>query len=198
MNATENQSCATPGASPKGGSPKRSRLRVTITGPRRRFPFLTQRTGWWLAAGLGVVGLLTPTPTRAQTNSTPQILFLHLKLTNQTVTLVDSVTRPGVLKPPRDAAVDDLHYELFSASSASLWKAAVANPSILHLEYEEPPGSGQLKRKTVVLDEAEFTARVPLVPEAKQIEFYRLEPSVPNAKGERALTRRSLGTLRLP
>jgi hypothetical protein len=136
---------------------------------------------------------------RAQSNSTPQILFLHLKVTNQVVWLVSSVTRPGVLKTPRDAAADDLHYELFSASGESLWKAAVADPTILRLEYEEPPGSGNLKRKTVVLKEAEFTVRVPVVPQDRRIDFYKLEPSgVPDGKGVKPLTRKSLGSLDLP
>jgi len=154
---------------------------------------------WWAAAGLTFFGLLTATPAPAQSNSAPQILFLHLRITNEVVSLVSSVARPGVLKAPREAAGDDLRYELLSASRKSLWKAGVADPTIRRLEYEEPPGSGNLKHKTLVLKEAEFTIRVPVLAEARRIDFYRLEPSgAPDAEGRRAVTRRSLGSLTLP
>jgi hypothetical protein len=66
----------------------------------------------------------------------------------------------------------------------SLWKAAVADPRILHLEYEDPPGSGNLKRKTIFLDEAEFTVRIPAVSKARQVDFYKLDPPAPGAKRE--------------
>jgi hypothetical protein len=161
-------------------------------------PLVTTRKLWWLAASLAVLGLVTPASMLAQTNATPQILFLHLRVTNQTVSLVGFATQPGVLKRARDAAADELHYEMVSATSESLWKAAVADPTIRHLEYEEPPGSGNLKRKTIVLAGTEFTIRVPVLPKARRIDFYRLEPSAPGAIGERALTRKSLGSVVLP
>jgi hypothetical protein len=153
----------------------------------------------WIAAALALLGLLAPSPMCAQSNSAPQILFLHLRLTNQVVSLVGSATRPGVLKPAREAATDDLHYELFSASGESLWKAGLADPTVRSLEYEDPPGSGNLKRKTVVLKVAEFTLRVPALPEGKRVDFYKLESSgIPDASGQRATSRRSLGSLPLP
>ena len=199
MNATGKQSAPAQAVSMKRNDPRSSCPSVTSVGPSKGAPFFTRRSLWWAVAGLGLLGMMTPTPMGAQSNSAPQILFLHLRVKNQAVSLMGSVTRPGVLKPPRDAAPGDLHYELSSASSKPLWKAAVADPTILRLEYEDPPGSGNLKRKTVVLNETEFTVRVPVVPEARRVDFYKLEPAgAPNAKGERAMTRRALGNLSLP
>ncbi len=170
----------------------------TSLGPRRNRTFPAWGALRCVAAVLGLLGGLSPEPTQAETNGTPQILFLHLKVKNQTVSLVDSATRPGVLKRPRQAAADDLHYEVLSATSNSLWKAAVLDPTLRRLEYEEPPGSGNLKRKTVVSDEADFTIRIPLSPEARRVDFYTLESSAPAAKGEKAVARKSLGSVVLP
>ena len=149
-----------------------------------------------VAEGLLFLLLLCAGASWAQTNGEPKILFLHLKLKGQTVSLVETITRPGTLKRPQDPVADDLQYELLSGTGESLWKAAVPDPSIRHFEYEDPPGSGNLKRKTILLEEAEFTVRVPLVSKARQIEFYKLSPS--GAKGEKRSTKISFGTVLLP
>ena len=134
----------------------------------------------------------------AQATDEPQILFLHLKLKNQQVSLVKTVTRPGVLKRARDGAADELHYELLTDTGESRWKAAVADPTIRHLEYEDPPGSGNLKRKLLFLAEAEFTVRVPVVAKARRVEFYKLELSTPDANGEQHHVKKTVGSVPLP
>src|ERR1043166_1660851 len=127
----------------------------------------------WLVCGLGPLG--------AQTNDEPQILFLHLKLKNKTISLVKSTQVPGVVKAPRTAPTG-LQYEVVSATGESLWKGTIEDPGERHLEYEDPPGSGKLKRKTIHFDEAAFMVRVPLLPAAQRVEFYTLESSPADPK----------------
>jgi hypothetical protein len=112
--------------------------------------------------------------------------------------LLDTVVRPGVLKPQINAAPVGVQYELVSEAGALLWKGTMPDPNVLHLEYDDPPGSGVLKRKTVVLPEAEFTVRVPVLPQAKRLDFYRLEAPASGATGEKSITRKLLGSLSLP
>jgi len=134
----------------------------------------------------------------AETNATPQILFLHLKLKNQTISIIDSATRPGVLKHPQEAGPDAWHFEVVSKAGECVWKAALPDPTIRHLEYEQPAGSGKLTHKTVTLDEPEFTIRVPALSQAKKIDFYRLQPGTASATGEKSLTKIPLGSVLLP
>ena len=147
---------------------------------------------------LAFLGSLASATLAADTNATPQILFLHLKVKNQAVSLVDSVARPGVLKARPAAASESLHFELFSATGESVWKASVPDPAVRHVEHEDPPGSGNLISKTVVLDETEFTVRVPAMSNARRIDFYKLEPSATNATAATTFNRKSLGSVALP
>src|SRR5208337_2854611 len=61
MSTTERPSFPTDGHSTKRGPLPTSRLTVTGGGPMRGGgPFVTRRNLWWVAAGLGLLGLLTP------------------------------------------------------------------------------------------------------------------------------------------
>jgi hypothetical protein len=131
-----------------------------------------------------------------QTNDSTKILFLHIKIKGQSVSLLDTVTRPGVLKRPGDPAPDALHYEVFSAAGETLWKGALEDPTARRFEYEDPPGSGKLKRKVVLVDETEFTVRIPVLSDAQRVEFYKLEQS--SSSNQKSATRRTLGTILLP
>jgi hypothetical protein len=142
--------------------------------------------------------MLEAGPLQAQTNEEPQIIFLHLKFKSGTISLVDSVTRPGVLKVQRDAPEADLHYELISATGQTLWQATSEDPSTQHLEYEEPPHSGVLKRRTIHLVEVEFTVRVPFMVSARRVDFFKLEPQPPGTPGVKSAARRNLGSIVLP
>jgi hypothetical protein len=115
----------------------------------------------------------------AQTNQQPSILFLHLVVTNQAISLVDSNLRPGVLKPGLEADSTGLFYELVSEAGATLWKGSMADPSVRHLEYEDPANPGKLQRKSVKLDKAEFTLRVPFHQSARRINFFKLALGAP-------------------
>lgn len=133
----------------------------------------------------------------AQTNQQPQILFLHLVVKNQTVSLVDFNLRPGVLKPGLEADSTGLFYELVSEAGATLWKGSMADPSVRHLEYEDPANPGKLQRKSVQLDKAEFTLRVPFHQAARRVDFYKLATGAPGAVRQE-VSRTSLGNITLP
>ena len=133
----------------------------------------------------------------AQTNQQPQILFLHLVVTNQAVSLVDSNLRPGVLKPGLEADSTSLFYELVSEAGATLWKGSMADPSVRHLEYEDPANPGKLQRKSVQLDKAEFTLRVPFHQAAQRINFFKLPSGAPGT-ARQEVARISLGSITLP
>lgn len=130
-----------------------------------------------------------------QTNDGPRILFLHLQLKNESVSLIKSSVQPGHLKPrPNPDDTDGIHFELTDSDGFRLWTGAMADPRSRRVEHEDPPGSGKLKSKKVELRDPEFTVRVPLLSEARQIEFYTLVP----IGSEDKLQRRSLGKLPLP
>jgi hypothetical protein len=133
----------------------------------------------------------------AQTNPPPQILFLHLVISNQIVSLVDSNLRPGVLKPAPEADSTGLFYEQVSESGATLWKGSTADPTVRHLEFEDPTKPGELQRKTVQLDKAEFMLRIPFHPTARRLNFFKL-PAGPPGTVQPAVTRVSFGSITLP
>jgi len=125
-----------------------------------------------------------------------KILFLHLKFKDNTITLVKTTIRPGVVKPmlpPKDS--DFLYYEVSSSSGVLLWKGGIKDPSFVRYEYEDPDQPGKLKVKEIKLEEAEFTLRIPYNPEFQLIEFYKSVPSNDNKK--QSAERKSLGTIKL-
>jgi hypothetical protein len=133
-----------------------------------------KRTVFTKMALLLWLGMLAATQSFAQTNE-PQILFLHLKVTTQNVVLVEGTVRPGVLKPAPEADSTGLLYELQSADGARLWSGSMPDPNVLEVESEDPPHSGQLRRKAIPRTEAEITIRVPFTTAAERIQFYKLE-----------------------
>ena len=146
---------------------------------------------------LALLGLAGGWRAFAQTNPSPQILFLHLVITNQTVSLVDSNLRPGLLKPTPEADSTGLFYEQVSEAGAMLCKGSMADPSVHHLEFENPAKPGGLQRKTVQLDKVEFTLRVPFHAAARRVNFFKL-PVGPPGTVQPAVTRVSLGSITLP
>jgi len=148
----------------------------------------------FVAAGL-LVSLVLPAQAAVQTNASAGILFLHLQLKNNSVALVESSVQPGYLKPrPVEDIPNGIHFDLISADGRELWRGVIEDPSQRVVEYEEPPRSGKLKRKSIQAAEAEFTVRIPVLADARRIELYTLEKTGSAGKE----TRRSLGSLSLP
>ena len=108
-----------------------------------------------------------------------QIVFLHLRLNNGDLTLVESSIRPGTLKDrERPEQVGKLLYDVVSATGLPLWSGSTDDPSRRRYEYEDPENAGRLKVKFVVLDDVEFTVRVPLFAEARRVVFFRMDSTV--------------------
>lgn len=131
-----------------------------------------------------------------QTNDGPRILFLYLKLQqDKTLKLVNSITRPGELKPPANTDfTDGVHYELLDAAGKPLWRAAIADPGRRIMEHADRSNAGKLKQFRVELPEAEFMVRVPVRTNAVQVEFYRLTATATN----QPLKKICLGVVPLP
>ena len=104
-----------------------------------------------------------------------QILFLHLKLNDNTITLVSSSVRPGHLKTP---LVPDkkgyVQLELTSTNGTVLWNDVIADPRVRRFEYNDPDHPGALKAKQVKVTETEFSLRVPFHKDAKQLKVHKL------------------------
>ena len=103
--------------------------------------------------------------------SPSQILFLHLILQSNQVSLVSAAVTPGRLKvfPEHRAALD---LEVATSAGQVLWTNSVADPSLRHLESEDPDHPGQIISKEVQLTNAEFTVRVPVIRDAHHVNFY--------------------------
>jgi hypothetical protein len=105
-----------------------------------------------------------------------QILFLHLKLKGDALTLVKSSVSPGRLKTPiAPERKGEIYLELTAGGGLSLWSDVMVDPTLKRMEYEDPEHPGAWKVKEVRVTEVEFTVRVPFHSEAKQLKLYRLD-----------------------
>ncbi len=131
----------------------------------------------------------------AQTNDSPKILFLELQLRTNSVSLVRAAVRPGVLKPrPPVSASSAIYFDLVSKDGQVLWQGSTEDPRSRVIEYEDPPRSGKLRRKTARFDETGFSVRLPSLANAQRVEFYEWEKSG-NTQPDR---RRIIGIIPLP
>jgi hypothetical protein len=151
-----------------------------------------------VARGLLFLMLAGALAAEGQTNNGSGILFLHLKVTNQVVSLVEAKVRPGVLKPGPEGDSTALFCELVTEAGTPLWKGSMPDPTVRHFEYEDAANPGKLQHRVVQLDEAEFTLRVPSLPEARRVDFFKVKAgSGAEAKGQKA-ARTSWGSIALP
>lgn len=133
----------------------------------------------------------------------PRILFLHLKLESNQVSLVSASVAPGTLKRFSEHR-PALDLEVATSDGQVLWTNNVASPSIRHLEYEDPDHPGEISSKEVPLTNTEFMVRVPVFADAHQVNFYWTQSSVEtNAAAARPSVangppRKPCGTVVLP
>jgi hypothetical protein len=133
----------------------------------------------------------------AQPQSEAQIVFLHLRMKNDTLTLVKSALRPGLVKQRRLVEkTGDIYYEVISSSGKSLWQGVTGDPSQQRFEYEDPDHPGQLKSIHRELKEVEFTLRIPFKPEMRRLELYRMAPTAPDP-GRPKVLRKLIGSIPL-
>jgi len=132
-------------------------------------------------------------PAVAQGNS--QVVFLHLKLKQGKLILLDRNVRGGSVKQSR--AVQQYatwNYDVRSRSGEVLWSGTMRDPSLRRYEYEDPNEPGKLKGRHVDLDNAEFTVRIPDIVGADRVEFYR---SIASSAGAERPVRQLIGTIPL-
>ncbi len=154
------------------------------------------RNSAWRGAAFLAFILAATNALPAQTPSAAQIIFLKFKMKNDTLTLMQSAIRPGVLKQSRGSKThSEISYEVLSSSGKLLWRGGTEDPLLQRFEYEEPANSGQIKIKYVKLNEAEFTLRMPFMPEARRIEFYRAKS--PADQDRWKILRRPIGSILL-
>ena len=137
----------------------------------------------WLWSGLCLLAALFPQPSVVADEPKGRILFLHLRIEQDgSVHVLSSRTAPGKLKTPRQPR-GALKLELQSADSSPLWNGAVEDPRVRHFEVEEPPGSGNLERRTHTVAEAEFMVRIPAQKAAAKVLIFEQEALKGNAHG---------------
>lgn len=128
----------------------------------------------WLAWVLGIFGLNL----QGETSPGPQILFLRLRLADGVITLTSRSVQPGRLKTPRSAPRGHLlSYEVKSATGLILRKSAMNHPGFVTVEAPDADEPGQLVRKQIKREPAEFVLRLPFDEAADTIEFYEQETS---------------------
>ncbi len=126
-----------------------------------------------------------------------KILFLRLSIQNDSIALVRSSIRPGVLKQGEGSGRGSgIEYQCRSASGQIVATGIIADPSIRHYEYEDPEHPGILKTTHVKLKSAQFTLRLALKENLSRVEFYRVA-SDPNAGVLPKATRTFLGTIEI-
>ena len=132
----------------------------------------------------------------SRTNDGPGMLFLNLKVqADQSVKLLSSVARPGVLKPSANAdSFSGIHYDLLDKGGKSLWHAAIPDPTHRVLEHLDRSESRKLVQSRVEMPNAEFMVRVPALSNAVRVAFYRWSKTATNE----ALAKIHLGEVPLP
>lgn len=130
-----------------------------------RSPIRNRIAGIAVALALGFVGRSS-----AAGSETNRFVVLELKVTATEVTVVAATEVAGQPKPPTTKAGVD--FEIRTRDKVVLHSGQVANPRLLQLCYENPPGSGLMTNHTATLDEAHVTLRVPSDSAAASIEFF--------------------------
>lgn len=102
------------------------------------------------------------------------IVFLHLRLKNNAITLLESKTHPGTLKEDRMTNSNSgISIEVVSNIGSIIFTNTVHDPSIQHYEFEDPNLAGRMISKEIVQNDVEFFVRIPYKKNAHQVRFYR-------------------------
>jgi len=148
----------------------------------------------WIAVLLMIATIMPTSLSAADDKDGAKIIFLHMRIDADGVSLVDSRTVPGRLKTPRtDQPRGEIVYELVAEQSIALYTAGISDPLTLRFDYEDPDQPGRLRSKTVQLEETEFTVRVPYAAEATHVNFYRVDRAA--GTSAQAATRQLIGSI---
>jgi hypothetical protein len=156
------------------------------------------RRGWW-GWSLALLALASSAPGLLGRDARhPRILFLHLRMQGDKVTLVQAQTVAGWLKTPPESR-GDLELELWSADRTPLWRRRLPDPLVRRYETEDPDRPGMLMRTEVRSNEAEFSLRVPGHLGARQLAVYRIGARAAGLTGAAtSAPRQLLGLIDLP
>lgn len=176
-------------------------MRLPIRACKSTIDVALHRLIVWQGMLWGIILCLTfigPADVVAQANTSTGMLFLHLRISDQAISVVKIDSVKGDLKRSKTvAAQDGLHFELVSTNGHVLWAGRIADPRARRIEYEEPEGSGKIVQKTIETTEAEFVIRVPRHPASQKVEFYSHSSSAKTS--DKATKGRTLiGSVALP
>lgn len=113
---------------------------------------------------------------KTESISEPKILFLNYKIYKTStdvarIKLLHKIIAKGILKTSfyenNNPKKGDIKCTQINSKSMSVDSVFLSNPLIKIIEYVND--SGQFEKKTIVLDSAEFSIRMPLNPTAKFI-----------------------------
>ncbi len=125
------------------------------------------------------------------------IVFLHLRLKNNAITLLESKTHPGTLKEDRIANSNSgISIEVVSNIGSIIFTNTVHDPSIRHYEFEDPNFPGRMISKEIVQNDVEFFVRIPYKKNAHNARFYRTF-ILPSSSKTKQLNKVIIGTIPL-
>jgi hypothetical protein len=132
----------------------------------------------------------------AQVTPDSKILFLHLKIKNNNVELIDYTIKPGVIKQKRSIPEEEqeFYYEAKSKTNTVLYKESMNNPLNKRMEYEDEKNPGQIKQKIIKSDTADFVLRIPFKENLSEVAFFMKEQIV-SVKGERRVLTKSINKI---
>ena len=127
-----------------------------------------------------------------------KILFLRLRIQNDSITLVRSNIRIGLLKRTEDFAKNSgIEYQCQSVTGLVLLSSVMNDPSVQRYEFEDPEQPGMLRMKHVRLNDVEFTLRIPFREDIRRVEFFRVETQGTSPLMRKA-ARTSIGAIEIP
>ncbi|MGE5313563.1 MAG: hypothetical protein ACM3Q4_02605 [Acidobacteriota bacterium] len=124
-----------------------------------------------------------------------QILFLRLRMQNDSVRLVESSLRPGMVKQVRKAPESGvIEYECLTHAGEVVFRGRMSDPSLRRYEYEDPAEPGRIAVRHVRVKDAEFTVRVPYREGLRRVDFYRKNSNASSGASVRSM-RTHIGTV---
>jgi hypothetical protein len=131
----------------------------------------------------------------AQVISDSKILFLHLKMKNDKVELIDYTIKPGIIKQKRTPDDEkEFYYEAKSKTNTLLYKESMDNPLVRILEYEDEKVPGKINKKIIKTDTADFTLRIPYKETLSEVAFFSKEETL-TTKGEKKILNKSINKI---
>ncbi len=137
----------------------------------------------------------------AAQDAVPRMLFLHLKMETNQVSLLGASVAPGKARPAAGEA-SQLQVEIADAAGQLLWTNSVSDPTVRRLEYEDPEHPGSILHKDVQMTNVEFVVRAPALANARQVSFFSSRSAAatnsPPLKQAIPAQRTPLGVVTLP